>query len=419
MNPPANRLVRSALLGIVVLGSVVASPFVRGDDPVPAAPPPVAPPAKSARLVATTDAIDRAKLEAHVKWLASPEQGGRGSPDDREKAWNWVAAQLTAAGVKPTPGSTSMLRSFQAKVGIPAGANVVGWVPGAEATEYVVVSAHFDHLARRRVGEGEKTAEVTFPGADDNASGVAALIEIARALVAGPKLKRSVLVVSFDLEETNCAGSRAYVEDPALPLDGCATFTTIDMLGRSIGDMYPGLLLVMGAERADALLAATAVMPVAPGVVWRELGMDLNQLGWSDYLPFEERKIPSLFFTSGACRDYHRPTDTADKIDYASLHARTATVLEAVRALADAPARPLWKDVAVPRLTEIESLHALVKEAGAKEEEMQIPAGMRAIRKNIEANLAKTLAKGSVTLGERTAARNLALMLFQAASQAR
>jgi hypothetical protein len=434
MNPSAVRVLRSTTLAVALFGAIVAPPEARADDPAPAAPPvapappappvvrpeePAAPVPATPRAVAPLDGIDRAKLEAHVKVLASPEYGGRGSPDDREKAWTYVAAQLTAAGVTPVPGATSMLRPFKAKVGVPAGTNVVGWIAGADATEYVVVSAHFDHLGRRSVGEAEKLAEETFFGADDNASGVAALIEIARALAAGPKSKRSFLVVAFDLEETNCAGSRAYCEDPALPLERCAAFTTMDMLGRSLGDIYPGLLMVMGAERADALLATTAAMPVAPGVVARELGMDFNQLGWSDYVPFEEHKVPSLFFTSGACRDYHRSTDTADKMDFPALHGRAATVLATVGLLAAGAGRPVWKEVAVPRLTEIVSLHALVKEAGAKEDEMNVPAGMRSIRRNVENNLAKTLARGTVTVGERTAARNLALMLFQAASQAR
>lgn len=438
MNPSALRALRSTALCAALLGALIASAAVRADDPAPAAPPvkppvaplPVAPeppvvrpeePVAPAvpRAVASLDVIDRAKLEAHVRLLASPEYGGRGSADDRGKAFTYVAAQLTAAGVTPVPGASSMLRPFKAKVGVPAGTNVVGWIPGTDATDYVVVSAHFDHLGRKRIAAGETVTEVMFPGADDNASGAAALLEIARALVLGPKTKRSFLVVAFDLEEVNCAGSRAYVEDPALPLERCAAFTTMDMLGRSLGDIYPGLLMVMGAERADALLATTSVMPVAPGVVVRELGMDFNQLGWSDYLPFEEKKVPSLFFTSGACRDYHRPTDTADQIDYPALRARAATVLATVRLLSDDAARPAWKDVAVPRMTEIVSLHALVRDAGAKEEEMKVPAGMRAIRRNVENNLAKTLARGTVTVGERTAARNLALMLFQAASQAR
>ncbi len=360
-----------------------------------------------------------------MKALAAASFGGRGMPEDREKAGAYVADALAAAGVKPVPGATSLFRAFGAKPeqAIPAGTNVVGWIAGADPVEYVVLSAHFDHLGRRKdvasKGDAAPRADLVFPGADDNASGTAAMIEIARALAAGPKLARSVLVLGFDLEEVNCGGSRAYCESPAVPLADCAVFTTVDMLGRSMGDLYPGLLLVMGAERADALLAATASLPVAPGVVVRELGMDFNQLGWSDYLPFEERKVPSLFFTSGACRDYHRETDTAEKLDGPAFHARTATLLAAIRALSGLPARPRWKDVAAPRLVEIESLHALVKEAGAHEEELHVPPPMRAMRKNFEDNLGRTLGRQTVTVGERTAARNLALMLFQAASQAR
>ena len=355
--------------------------------------------------------LDAARLDAHVRTLASPEYGGRGSPEDRSKAATYVADALVAAGVHPVPGASSMFVPFPAKGETPAGRNVAGWIEGKDANEYVVLSAHFDHLGRR--------GDEWFPGADDNASGSAALIEITRALASGPKPARSVLILGFDLEESNCVGSRAYAANPAVPLERCAAFTTMDMMGRSVGDLFPGLLFVMGAERATALSSTVATLPRPPGLVLRELGMDFNQLGWSDYVPFEERKIPSLFFTSGACRDYHRPTDTADKIDVASLHARAATVLVAVRLLAALPTRPVWEATPAPRLVEFETLHALVKEAGAHEDEMQIPAGIRTMRKGFETNLAATLARGTVTVAERTAARNLALMLLRGLAAAR
>lgn len=446
MNPSAirarcPRAARPALAGCLVLVFALAVRAARADDPAPASPPPSpapspAPaPAPVARPVAPVDAIDAIRLEAHVKTLASDEFGGRGSADDREKAARWVEKELIAAGVKPVPGETSMLRPFEAAraKGVPSGRNVVGWIEGADpqAKEYVVLSAHFDHLGTEvrseplpseepgKVVDGVRTTTIPHPGADDNASGTAALIEIARALVAGPRPRRPVLVLAFDLEERDCGGSRAYCAAPVRPLADCAAFTTMDMLGRSLGDLAPGVLLVMGAERADALMATTGAMAVASGVTIRELGMDFNQLGWSDYVPFEEKKVPSLFFTSGACRDYHQPGDTADKLDYAALRGRAATVLAAIRALGDAKERPVWKETAQPRLVEIESVHAIVKLAGEKEEELQIPPPMRMLRKNYENNLAKTIAKGTVTVGERVALRNLALMLFQAATKAR
>lgn len=406
---------RLALAFLLALVTTSFPPGVLAGDPAPPAAPP-APVAPSTGGAAATAAaamgeLDPARLEAHVRTLASPEYGGRGSPQDREKTWKFVADALVAAGVRPVPGASSLLAPFPAKEPNPAGTNVAGWIEGKDAKEYVVVSAHFDHLARK--------GEEWFPGADDNASGTAALIEIARALAKGPKPARSVLVLGFDLEESNCVGSRAYAANPAVPLERCAAFTTMDMMGRSVGDLFPGLLFVMGAERAAALGTTMASLPRPSGVVIRELGMDFNQLGWSDYVPFEERKVPCLFFTSGACRDYHRPTDVADKLDFPSLHARAATVLVALRLLAALPTRPVWEEAPAPRLVEIETLHALVEEAGRHEEEMKIPEGIRTMRKGFEANLAATLARGTVTVAERTAARNLALMLLRGLSAMR
>lgn len=390
----------------------------RADDPKPgpAKPPPVAPapsPAPSPAPPHSPDASaadvpQRARLDATVAHLAGEELAGRGSSDDRERASQWIAEAFDKLGLKPVPGFEGRFVPFPAKEGRPGGRNVVGWIPGRKEAEYVIVSAHFDHLGRV---EGQ-----VHPGADDNATGVAAMLEIARCLASGARPERSVLLVAFDLEEQRLIGSRAFVAAPPMPLEGCAAFVTIDMLGRSLGDLFPGLLLAMGAERADGLDRVLTTAKPTPGVTLRELGMDFNQLGWSDYVPFEERKIPCLFFTSGACRDYHRPTDTADRIDGAALEARTRAILGYVRALADLPERPVWKDAPAPRLREVETIHALVAKVGEKEAELGMTEGQKMLRKGFEKTLAETIARGTLTPGERVAIRIMSLQMLKAAT---
>ena len=406
-----SRRFASALLASLLLARAAPA---RADAPAPSpAPVPSPAPSPSPASPPSPDSPaegvpERARLQATVAYLAGEELAGRGSSDDRERASQWVADAFDQVGAKPVPGVVGRFVPFPAKEGRPGGRNVVGWIPGRKDAEYVIVSAHFDHLGRV---DGK-----VHPGADDNASGVAALLEIGRCLASGFRLERGVLLVAFDLEEQRMIGSRAFVAAPPMPLDRCAAFVTIDMLGRSIGDLFPGLLLAMGAERADALEAVLTAAKPAPGVTLRELGMDFNQLGWSDYVPFEERSIPCLFFTSGACRDYHRPTDTADRIDGAALEARTRAILGYVRALAELPARPVWKPAPAPRLREVETIHALVSKVGEKEAELGLTDGQRLLRKGFEKTLAETIARGAVTPGERVAIRIMALQMMKAAS---
>src|SRR5690606_29178292 len=100
-----------------------------------------------------------------------------------------------------------------------------------------------------------------------------------------------------------------------------------------------------------------------------------------------------------------RPTDTADRIDGAALEARARALLGYVRALADLPERPVWKDAPAPRLREVETIHALVVRVGEKEVELGLSEGQRLLRKGFEKTLADTIARGSLTPGERVAIR--------------
>jgi aminopeptidase N len=410
---------RLALVSAVAAACALGRP--RGaraeDSPKPA------PPAAPASVAA------EARLRADVEALASPALRGRKTPEDRAKAAQHVEAGLRAAGLVPLPGQTSFRVPFQwtSPQGIAdepyVGENVAGWLAGT-GPDHVIVSAHYDHL-------GEKDGAI-HPGADDNASGVAALLECARVLAKGPRPRRSIAFVAFDLEEgdggtTAPVGSSAWVHRPPVPLERLSAFVTADMLGRSLADVYPGMLLVMGSERAKALDAIVRGLEVPKGHRIHRLGMDFNALGWSDYLPFEQARIPSLFFTSGACVDYHRPGDTPDKIDYAALAVRTDLLAKTVRALADLPAAsadeaqgpPRWIEAPEPTLDEAKSVLEIVAQAEGKAKEMGIPEGqammLTAFRKMVEG----IVAGGTVSRGQRFLLRTGALRLFAAATELR
>jgi hypothetical protein len=372
-----------------------------------------------------------ARLRSTVEFLASPDLAGRKAPEDRAKAARWIAARMKAAGLVPLPGKDSMVVPFPSageKSEIPPGENVVGWLPGT-TPDHVILSAHYDHLGRKAVAGGETAVH---PGADDNASGVAAMLECARTLAAGPKPRRSIAFVAFDLEEGESwskgpAGSMAWVESPPVPLERLAAFVTADMLGRSLADAYPGMLLVMGSERAHALEWTVSRLEVPEGFEIHRLGMDFNSLGWSDYLPFEKARIPCLFFTTGACVDYHRPGDTADKIDTPRLAVHARLLCDAVRTLANlpdqgvwgVPGRPVWREVPEPRLDEAESVLSIVTRAEGMAETWGIPEAQRGMLAMFRGMLEGFVAKGKVTRGERLAMRMGALRLFAEAQKAR
>jgi hypothetical protein len=155
---------------------------------------------------------------------------------------------------------------------------------------------------------GEANYGTIHPGADDNASGVAALLACA-ARLAGEDLLRPVVVVAFAGEEEGLLGSAHYADHPVLPLDGCAGMINLDTVGR----LFDGSLTVFGTSTAQEL------SPVVTGINYAfrfDLLMPENDPGGSDQMSFVRRGVPAVQLFTGPHEDYHRPSDTADKLDY-------------------------------------------------------------------------------------------------------
>ncbi len=358
-----------------------------------------------------------AALRAHAELLAGPALRGRGAWEDRAKAAAYVARQLELAGLRPLPGRASFLVDHGGTPEQPEVRNVCGWWPeppqtAAEVGEYVLLSAHYDHLG---VKDG-----VVHPGADDNASGVAVLLEAVRGFVAREALvlrekglARSLCVVAFDLEEQQLVGSRRFVAEPPVPLTKCALFLTLDQMGRSLADLDPGLLFLMGSEHCPWLERVVQDLAPPSGVRHAVLGIDFQPpTGYSDYVPFQEQRIPFLFVSTGACADYHRPQDTPDKLDYRrmALHVETMRTLLASALGAQAPLT--WREEVEPRLAEIQEILRLVNLALPKVVEGGAPDAIQAMVVNFRGYLEKIVARGAVTAAERASVRNTARMLF-------
>jgi hypothetical protein len=213
--------------------------------------------------------------------------------------------------------------------------NVVGYLKG-ETDEYVILGAHYDHL-----GMGEQSSmapdlagKAIHPGADDNASGTAGLLELAAYFAGRPPARRGILFVAFAGEELGLLGSSYYVNHPALPLEKAAAMINMDMIGR----VKDGRVFIGGVGTGDTLKATLEAARAAS-----RLKFDLSEQGGygsSDHFSFVTKQVPVLFFFSGLHSDYHKPSDTWDKIDSRSAAEMLDVVAAMTASLQAAPERP-------------------------------------------------------------------------------
>lgn len=183
-----------------------------------------------------------ARFREHAVYLAADAlEGRRAGSESGAKAADYIARKFQAGGMLPLGDGRTYFQAFSLGGGVRA-RNVLAINPGAGqlANQCVIVSAHYDHIGRRPDAEGDETSDRIFNGADDNASGVAALLLIARALAQDhdhlPASRRSVILAGFDAEELGLRGSAYYAEHPPRPLDGTTLILNFDMVGRLQND---------------------------------------------------------------------------------------------------------------------------------------------------------------------------------------
>lgn len=265
-----------------------------------------------------------ARLMRDVRVLAADSLEGRaaGTPG-AARARAYLTARLAELGLRVPDDQTGFARPFALSSG-GEGVNLVGVIPGTTYPSALVLTAHYDHL-------GIRSGEV-FHGADDNASGVAAVLEIVRALRAAPP-EHTLVVALFDAEESGLQGARAFVGAPPVPLGRVLAVLNLDMVarvdGRALwlagGAHHPYLRTLVEPALADAPL------PVRFGHD-RGAGSD-NWTGASDHAPFHAAGVPFLYAGVEDHPDYHRATDEPDRIDGAAFAASTEAILSVLRAL--------------------------------------------------------------------------------------
>ncbi len=210
---------------------------------------------------------------------------------------------------------------------------------GPLADETIVIGAHYDHLGMGGQGSAAPGVTEIHNGADDNASGTTVLLEVARHLAArSTKLPRRIVFVAFTGEERGLIGSARYVRNPIFPLESTVAMLNLDMVGR----LDENKLIVHGtgtAEEFDALVDRFG----------EDAGFKITKqpggFGPSDHSSFYGAKIPVLFFFTGSHKDYHRPTDDADKLNIAGMRRIADLVTQVAVTLAEADKRPTYKEV--------------------------------------------------------------------------
>lgn len=192
--------------------------------------------------------------------------------------------------------------------------NVVAMLPGTDEklkNEYVVVGAHMDHLGMGGPGSGSRAVDTIAVnnGADDNASGVSAVIQLAEKMAAEKSNKRSIIFTAFGAEEMGLVGSKAFTNDPAVDLDSVVAMINFDMIGRL--DTSTNAISIGGTKTAKE--TEQILTDLNPGF---ELAFSGEGIGPSDHASFYLQDIPVFFFSTGAHPDYHTPRDDAELIDY-------------------------------------------------------------------------------------------------------
>ncbi len=212
--------------------------------------------------------------------------------------------------------------------------NVLGWLPAGKTThETIVIGAHYDHLGLGIEGSLASRWGSVHNGADDNASGVAGLLELARYFSAPrPAPHRNILFIAFGGEELGVLGSTFYVKNPPFPLSNIVTMLNMDMIGR-----LRNKKLIVGGTGTSPSWNTILQEANTDGI---KLTLNENGYGPSDHASYYARNIPVLFFFTGAHSEYHKPEDDAGLIEYDGLVTVTNYIARIVEKIDDLPAPP-------------------------------------------------------------------------------
>jgi Zn-dependent M28 family amino/carboxypeptidase len=285
--------------------------------------------------------IKEQNIRAELGFLASDAMQGRGSGTNYERiAAEYIGSQFRQFGLEPggdtdSAGNKDYVQQVPATERSKATWNAIGVLRGSQPGEAIMLSAHLDHL-----GVNESlTGDNIFNGADDDASGSVAVLELARVLAAGKRPRRTIYFVCFGSEERGGYGSRYFIAHSPVPLPEIVANLTFEMLGRPDEKVPAGKLWLTGYERSTlgpelARQGAALVADPHP---------EQNFFRRSDNYPLALRGVIAHTVSSfGLHTDYHRPSDDISKIDFPFMTRSLNSLVKPVRWLANSTFRPAW-----------------------------------------------------------------------------
>ena len=297
--------------------------------------------------------VEPPKLLDDVRFLSDDRLRGRmtGSPG-ADSAAAYLARRFSQVGLQPAAGG--WFQTFTvgrdapavrpAQAGALLGRNVVGILPGRDPVlrnQTVILGAHYDHLGLGGFGSLDQDSTGTVHnGADDNASGAAALIQVAARLATSPPA-RTVVFIAFSGEELGLVGSAHYVKEPIYPLTATLAMVNLDMIGR----LRNGRLIVYGARSAKEFPALLDSLNWYAGFDLKAQG---DGYGPSDHSSFYSAKRPVLHLFTDLHEDYHRTTDDWQKVNYDGLKRVADFTLGLVTALANRRKPLTFEDMPAP-----------------------------------------------------------------------
>jgi|tagenome__1003787_1003787.scaffolds.fasta_scaffold20986915_3 Zn-dependent M28 family amino/carboxypeptidase len=281
-------------------------------------------------------------VQAHEDFLASTVMQGRGSATrDEAIAAQYVAAQFESFGIQPAPGMTAYLQSgrivLPGRPGEPETSaettNAIGYLPGTDPNAGILlVSAHLDHLG---LAHG-----TVMPGANDDASGTTAVLELARALASGDRMRRGILFVCYGSEELGGLGSRYFGAHPPLPLSSIVANLELEMIGAQDPKMPAGYMMMTGFDRSDfgEMLKKNGAL-VAPDPYPEQ-----HFFQRSDNYSLALQGIVAHTVSGWPLTPtYHQPTDTVANLDVAFMTRAIQSLIDPLRLIANGSETPRWR----------------------------------------------------------------------------
>ena len=280
-------------------------------------------------------------MEQEVQILASDEFKGRETGTDEElRAAAYIRELMLGIGLTPKGNAGTYYQTFTFKPkkdphqlirfqeggdSTITGTNVIGFIDHGAANT-VVIGAHYDHLGLGGEGSLYKGEPAVHNGADDNASGVAVVLDLAKK-IKETELSKNYLFITFSGEEMGLLGSNFFTKNPTLDLDGVSYMLNLDMVGRL-------------REDKTLSVSGTGTSPIWPQVLNTsnpgfKLVLNESGVGPSDHTSFYLQDIPVLHFFTGQHEDYHKPTDDAEKLNYEGMRLISSYLFNLVKELDD------------------------------------------------------------------------------------